>query len=51
MVRRVLCISAISQLTLLYCRFFWGYSLTFGEGSAFIGNLKHFGLMNVLDVS
>ncbi|SGZ12270.1 BQ5605_C028g10492 [Microbotryum silenes-dioicae] len=28
---------------------FWGYSLAFGEGSMFIGNLKHFGLINVLD--
>lgn len=27
--------------------FFWGYSLAFGNGSKFIGNLKHFGLMNV----
>lgn len=27
--------------------FFWGYSLAFGDGSKFIGNLKHFGLMNV----
>ncbi|ORY84684.1 ammonium transporter MEPa [Leucosporidium creatinivorum] len=28
--------------------FFWGYSLAFSEtGSLFIGNLKHFGLMNV----
>lgn len=29
--------------------FFWGYSLAFGQGSAFIGNLNHFGFMNVLD--
>ncbi|KAK4050661.1 hypothetical protein OIV83_003387 [Microbotryomycetes sp. JL201] len=29
--------------------FFWGYSLTFSDGSAFIGDLKNFGLMNVLD--
>ncbi|GAA6039246.1 hypothetical protein JCM8097_003225 [Rhodosporidiobolus ruineniae] len=29
--------------------FFWGYSLTFGQGSAYIGNLNHFGLINVLD--
>ncbi|BGP26862.1 ammonium transmembrane transporter [Rhodotorula toruloides] len=30
--------------------FFWGYSLAFSEtGSKFIGNLRHFGLMNVLD--
>ncbi len=30
--------------------FFWGYSLTFSEtGSTFIGDLKHFGLMGVLD--
>jgi Amt family ammonium transporter len=29
--------------------FFWGYSLTFApNGSAFIGNLHNFGLMNVL---
>lgn len=29
-------------------RFFWGYSLAFSEtGSLFIGNLRHFGLMNV----
>ncbi|KAL0065395.1 hypothetical protein AAF712_007603 [Marasmius tenuissimus] len=27
--------------------FFWGYSLAFGDGSAFIGNLNHFGLMKV----
>lgn len=28
--------------------FFWGYSLAFSEtGSAFIGDLRHFGLMNV----
>lgn len=28
--------------------FFWGYSLAFSDtGSKFIGNLKHFGLMNV----
>lgn len=30
-------------------QFFWGYSLAFGEGSVFIGDLKHFGLINVLD--
>jgi len=29
--------------------FFWGYSLAFGTGSAFIGDLTHFGLINVLD--
>ncbi|KAK4055034.1 hypothetical protein OIO90_003375 [Microbotryomycetes sp. JL221] len=29
--------------------FFWGYSLTFGEGSKFIGNLDYFGLKGVLD--
>ncbi|KAM0747001.1 ammonium transporter MEPa [Meredithblackwellia eburnea MCA 4105] len=30
--------------------FFWGYSLAFSAtGSKFIGDLKHFGLMNVLD--
>lgn len=29
---------------------FWGYSLTFSStGSSFIGDLKHFGLINVLD--
>ncbi|GAA5869101.1 hypothetical protein JCM1840_000469 [Sporobolomyces johnsonii] len=27
--------------------FFWGYSLTFGQGSPYIGNLNHFGLINV----
>ncbi|KAF9254507.1 ammonium transporter [Marasmius fiardii PR-910] len=25
--------------------FFWGYSLAFGDGNAFIGNLRHFGMM------
>jgi Amt family ammonium transporter len=30
--------------------FFWGYSLAFSEtGSKFIGDLRHFGLINVLD--
>ncbi|KAI5481440.1 hypothetical protein MNV49_004196 [Pseudohyphozyma bogoriensis] len=30
--------------------FFWGYSLAFSESAGkFIGNLKHFGLINVLD--
>ncbi|KAM0756409.1 ammonium transporter, partial [Meredithblackwellia eburnea MCA 4105] len=30
--------------------FFWGYSLAFSESAGkFIGDLKHFGLMNVLD--
>lgn len=30
--------------------FFWGYSLTFSDtGSKFIGDLKNFGLMGVLD--
>jgi len=28
--------------------FFWGYSLAFGNGSKFIGNLDNFGLMGVL---
>ncbi|GAA6018923.1 hypothetical protein JCM10207_009201 [Rhodosporidiobolus poonsookiae] len=28
---------------------FWGFSLAFGEGSGYIGNLKNFGLINVLD--
>ena len=28
--------------------FFWGYSLAFGSGSKFIGNLDNFGLMGVL---
>ena len=27
--------------------FFWGYSLAFGTGSTFIGNLDHFGMINV----
>ena len=33
--------------------FFWGFSLAFSQGAnAFIGDLKHFGLMNVdMDVS
>ncbi|GAA5864402.1 hypothetical protein JCM8547_005810 [Rhodosporidiobolus lusitaniae] len=29
--------------------FFWGYSLSFSGTSGYIGDLKHFGLMNVLD--
>lgn len=29
--------------------FFWGYSLTFSSGNAFIGDLSNFGLINVLD--
>ena len=29
--------------------FFWGYSLTFSSGaSPFIGDLQHFGLMNIV---
>lgn len=30
--------------------FFWGYSLTFSStGGAYIGDLKHFGFINVLE--
>jgi Amt family ammonium transporter len=29
--------------------FFWGYSLAFAPGSKFIGDLTHFGLINVLE--
>lgn len=28
--------------------FFWGYSLAFGAGSSYIGNLSHIGFRNVL---
>lgn len=28
--------------------FFWGYSLAFGSGSSYIGNLSHIGFRNVL---
>lgn len=30
-------------------KFFWGYSLAFAPASPFIGDLRHFGLMGVLD--
>ncbi|GMK58809.1 hypothetical protein CspeluHIS016_0602510 [Cutaneotrichosporon spelunceum] len=50
--------NALSMILLSLCAiavgsfqwFFWGYSLTFSSSaSAFIGDLKHFGLMHVLD--
>ncbi|BEJ14345.1 hypothetical protein CspHIS471_0401120 [Cutaneotrichosporon sp. HIS471] len=50
--------NALSMIMLSMCAiavgsfqwFFWGYSLTFSStASLFIGDLKHFGLMNVLD--
>lgn len=50
--------NALSMIMLSICAiavasfqwFFWGYSLAFSDtASVFIGDLKHFGLMNVLD--
>lgn len=40
-------LAIISRSSPLPLSLFRGYSLAFGDGSKFIGNLKHFGLMNV----
>jgi len=52
--RRKNALSMIWMSLAVYCIvsvawFFWGYSLAFGGGSKFIGDLSHFGLINVLD--
>ena len=41
---------ATPRLTPPPLQFFWGYSLTFSDtGGPFLGDLKHFGLMGVLE--
>ena len=40
------CLASSSVITFQW--YFWGYSLAFGNGSAFIGNLSKFGLRNTL---